>query len=646
MTRDGDRVSPHIRAYFCAFLVLLGLIVSLPAARAEEAASDNWDSLWWLDRTARLLRGGEGLGPDDDVAALQKLSEEEVARRFMADRRFGDSILDFNMYFLGFKIDNVKIDGTYVDNAFDFPNAVSAAQAMLSGGDYLTLFDLQGPYFMAPLSLEDPEEDPEPEDKGLTPQQMRAKAINEVRTSFKTLIASGRKRAKSNPRGFCADVNDLVFRAEDFTDRFYRSFNDPEIFALSRGRVLLDPLEALSSIADSECSSDSKPPVDTLRILAALDRAATQFDRAMKEVESFEPETYQPQSVAEFRSFDLKAFPNIKTWTAFGYEQGIALANSSTNYNRKRAAYVLNRYLCDDLTPVGVEDPKEHASGAHGSDTSCYACHYKLDPMAGFFRSYGALFSDAARLPDIIFDDLANADRKKYASFWKAPKGSERKWNIGYIRSPRWTERNDYGENLDDLSRIIRNAPEAKRCLMKRLVDYMVGDDQTVDGAYLDELTGKFTAEARVNSSSAMKNAIIRVLKSNAYRERNRDPQVCYDHAEGKQSDDSPPCRVAYILQKNCAQCHDSAYSGDGNLNLSAWVDSPDGKTKTFPHLDDSFAQVSARETLAQFVDRISSSDPKRRMPKNKLMSNPERQELFLWAQQELSRLKDKGAAP
>jgi len=627
-------------------LALLAVVLMFSPARAEEPSTDNWESLWWLDRTARLLRGGEGLGPEDDIVALQKLSEEEVLRRFMADPRFGDAMLDFNMYFLGFKIDTVKVDGTYVDNAFDFPNAVSAAQSMLSGGDYLTLFDLEGPFFMAPLSMEDPEEDPEPEDKGLNAQQMRAKAIREVRASFKALIASGRKKSKTDPRGFCADVNEVLFRAEDFTDRFYRSFNDPEIFALSRGRVLLDPLETLTAIADAECSSDSKPQIDTQRISSALDRASEQFERAMKEVESFEPKVYRPQNVAEFRPFDLKAFPYTKTWLAFGYEQGIALANSSTNYNRKRAAYVLSRYLCDDLTPVGVEDPKEHASGAHGSDTSCYACHYKLDPMAGFFRNYGALFSDAARLPDIIFDDLANADRQQYASFWKAPEGSERKWNVGYVRSPRWTERNDYGEDVGDLSRILRNAPEAKRCLMKRLVDYAVGDDQTVDGAYLDELTSKFTAEARISSSSAMKNAIIRVLRSKAYRERNRDPQKCYDHAEGAQASDSPPCRVAYILQKNCAQCHDSAYSGDGNLDLGAWVDAPDGKGKTFPHLDDAFAQVSTRETLTQFVERISSSDPKKRMPKNKLMSSPERQELFLWAQQELNRLNAGGPAP
>jgi hypothetical protein len=642
LTRDGDKTNRHlVRRIWAPLLALLVLFAAAqPYGHAEEALSGDWKSLWWLDKTARLLRGGEGLSPDDDIAALQKLDKEELARRFMKDQRFGDSILDFNMYFLGFKVDSVKIDGAYVDTAFDFPNAVSAAQELLAGGDYLKLFDLEGPFFMAPLSLEDPEEDPEPEDAGLTPAQMRSKAIAEVRQSLAEMIAGANK----GPNAYCVDAKAFMARVEDFTDRFYRSFNDPEIFALARGRVLLDPLEALSGIVEDECSADSIGRIDKTRVAQAFERVLNQFNRAIVEVERYEPEIYQPQSVAEFRPFDLNTFPYVKTWLAFGYEQGIALANSSTNYNRKRAAYVLNRYLCDDLTPVGFENPQEHARGAHGSQSSCYACHYKLDPMAGFFRTYGALFSDATRLPDIVFDDLANADRKKYATHWLAPEGSERKWNIGYIRSPRWTERNDYGENVGDLSRIIRTAPEAKRCLMKRLVDYMVGEDQTVDGAYLDELTAKFTAEARINSSSAMKNAIIRVLQSKAYGERNRDPQRCYDHAEAARPGDDPPCRVAYILEKNCTQCHNNAYSGEGNLNLGAWITAPDGRNKTFPHFDHLMTQMTARETLAKLVERISTSEAKKRMPKNKLMSNRERQELFLWAQGELSRLSAEGA--
>src|SRR5262245_41969804 len=37
-----------------------------------------WQKRWWIDRTARLLRGGEGLGPEDDLDALLPLSKEEI----------------------------------------------------------------------------------------------------------------------------------------------------------------------------------------------------------------------------------------------------------------------------------------------------------------------------------------------------------------------------------------------------------------------------------------------------------------------------------------------------------------------------------------------------------------------------------------
>ena len=97
---------------------------------------------------------GEGIGPDDDIEALLKMSEEEIARHFMNDPRFGDALLDFNMYFMGFKADDIKTDGAYNSHAFDFPNAISASQALLSDGDYFKLFDLEGPLFMAPLRRE------------------------------------------------------------------------------------------------------------------------------------------------------------------------------------------------------------------------------------------------------------------------------------------------------------------------------------------------------------------------------------------------------------------------------------------------------------------------------------------------------------
>ena len=99
-----------------------------PSASARPQSDEAlWQKRWWIEKTARLLRGGYGLGPNDDINALLALPEEEIARRFMNDIRFGDTILDFNMYFLGFKTDDLKDDGVYKRTAFDFSNAVAAA---------------------------------------------------------------------------------------------------------------------------------------------------------------------------------------------------------------------------------------------------------------------------------------------------------------------------------------------------------------------------------------------------------------------------------------------------------------------------------------------------------------------------------------
>src|SRR6476619_3398568 len=72
------------------------------ALRVSVPAQSPWEKRWWIDKTAKLLRAGEGIGPDDDLEALLKMSEEEIARHFMNDPRFADALLDFNMYFMGF----------------------------------------------------------------------------------------------------------------------------------------------------------------------------------------------------------------------------------------------------------------------------------------------------------------------------------------------------------------------------------------------------------------------------------------------------------------------------------------------------------------------------------------------------------------
>jgi hypothetical protein len=596
----------------------------------------SWQKRWWIEKTARLLRNGEGLGPYDDVESLEKLNKEQIARDFMQDERFGDMVLDFNMYFLGFKVDSLKVDGQYVHSAHDFSNAIASAKALLENGDYLKLFDLKSDYYMAPLSVT-PSEDPLPvEDAKLTPKQLRQKAAGELHGRFEDLLAM---RRGANPIGledFCGEIEEVADQRDELTKRFFRAFTDTEIFVLVRAGLPEFAFNTLQTTLEKECEKPNEQS-GIERLEETLTMLVAQLDRALEEISAFEPELYGPDTVAEFKALDHRAFPEQKKWPVFGFEQGTALANSSTNYNRKRAAYVLKRFFCDDLNPVGFDDPKQHVGGAHGSQTSCYSCHYKLDPMAGFFRNYGALFSDATSSPDIVFDDLASMSRQKYLSTWQAPAESGRLWDVGYIRSPRWTEKNSYGSSIGDLSKIIRNAPEAKRCLIRRLTEYMLGEKQTVDGGYLDELTLSFEKDAKENASVAFKNAVVRVLKSKTFETRNPDPEQCYDYAPQTKTENRPPCRIAYILEKNCVQCHGGS-DGLNTLDLSKWIASSGGSGHSFEHLDSKGFRIPRRKTFQQIASRLSSSDPQFRMPKNKPMSSQERQELFLWVQKELSR--------
>src|SRR5262245_59698249 len=231
-----------------------------PTTQRVQPTTDEavWQKRWWIEKTARILRGGYGLGPSDDINALLALPEEEIARRFMKDVRFGDTILDFNMYFLGFKIDDLKDDGVYKRPAFDFSNAVAAAQALLTGGDYLKLFDLEGPFFMPPLPAV-PDDPPGPEDAGLKLEELRLKAIDEVEAIFIGLHELGSRPKPSAAADYCDKFESIVDESSEIYDKLYRAFNDSEIFTvLTRGRVLSEPLNIIMRAHQQECVDQPK----------------------------------------------------------------------------------------------------------------------------------------------------------------------------------------------------------------------------------------------------------------------------------------------------------------------------------------------------------------------------------------------------
>ena len=213
--------------------------------------------------------------------------------------------------------------------------------------------------------------------------------------------------------------------------------------------------------------------------------------------------------------------------------------------------------------------------------------------MAGFFRSYGAYFFDYSTSPDIIFDDLANKDRSLYEAVWKAGSKMQSSWNVGYIRSARYQSYNSYGTSIADLSRILRAAPEVKRCLVKRLHEYIVAEDQTIDRGYLDYLTREFEAEAATNSSAAVKNTIVRILQSAAYEQRNADPKRCYDVAPGSVAGVGPPCRWPSSSASTARSATTRAAMMARPVRCRHLDVAPDGRSRIFRHLDDKMVQLS-----------------------------------------------------
>ncbi len=137
-------------------------------------------------------------------------------------------------------------------------------------------------------------------------------------------------------------------------------------------------------------------------------------------------EDYHPKTASELRPLPSElishrsfSFTDTPIWP---FDVWRNLPNSSTNGNRKRAAYVLKRFFCDDLNPLGTLAPDHpNPDDRHASDPSCQACHYKLDPMAGFFRNHGVIGLDFANTGSISFDDGVSRNLDEYTEAWRDP---------------------------------------------------------------------------------------------------------------------------------------------------------------------------------------------------------------------------------
>jgi hypothetical protein len=580
------------------------------------------EHMYWVAKASRFLRGGKALSKKDDLKKLLKLSQVEVVDLFTSDPAFYDSVLDYNMYFLGFTQPYVKNHEGYNPNIYSHKSAIQSAVAVAKGEDYFKILDLYPPSVVLPLNpvssnfTDTFPHFPQPEKfNQLTDIEKRRAAI----TYFSQTLEDMAKKVEVgaiNVETACGE-----FAALGISSLYY---------------TLGFPYSGFGEILREE-DSDYYNTCYTLPIVATelpfLRGYVKKYSQIASVMDEYDAQNYVLESLKNVKSSPFASAQTAELQFS-QYEYARSLPNSSTNMNRKRAAYILSKFFCDDLTPINVETPDEHTGGVHGSDTSCYACHYKLDPMAGFFKDNGYFFYSVKdpSVTEITFDDGAVANKDEYQKAWLAAPSAGMKWNIGYVRSEKNPQLNNYGETLEDLFQIIKNSYEYKRCVVKRLFRYATDNQQVMDAGYIEKLSQTFDKDSIVNSASAITDLFKTVALSKTFSQEDRHPATCYDVEGGITS--SLPCQVRFVLEKNCMQCHDATMSFS-SLDLTSWIEVAPG-VNSFYHLDEQGKSLSKTESLSRILDRITTNDPKKRMPKKIHMDPSHREQLFQWLNSEL----------
>lgn len=599
-------------------------------AQEELQLTSPQEKRWWIQKAVRALRNGDGALDDAETARLQGLSEPQVVDELLASPRFADTVVDFGLYWLGIKSDKLGYpDGkdpfaSFTGSVLSVPQAFYGARLVLDGGDVLGLFTEKAPLVAEPLS---PVFDFETMKFAEDSRGDRHAMYEKVEAAFgrlEALVAVGGPipfneycRATREIREFASGDNGIPF---DFIRAFFSK----------------DALKVYSPCFSSEGKDDSGAPPPPIELAAEVPAIITALhEKARKMIaylDELEPDVYTPHDFASIKLLDLPRMglapdegPKPLSWLFR------LVPNSSTNADRKRANYVLKRFFCDDLTPINVVLPESHAEGKHAADPACQSCHYKLDPMAGFFRTRGNSGIDFAGKETITFDDFADKPLSEYEEAWKNTSGdAAHPWNVGFVRSSTDATLTDWGDHpenptLDDLFGVIQRAPEVKRCLVRRMFQYFVAEGQTMDAGWLDHLASRYTETAQTSPAAAFKDTVKALVTSNTFKASDPASEQCYDFAPGASAVGKPPCKVAYILEKNCASCHTGA-GAQGGLDLTKWGKTQDGEVGF---------EGAKPGALQAIVDRLSVADPALRMPLARHMDEGERDALYRWATEE-----------
>jgi hypothetical protein len=574
-------------------------------AASQASAETTLDKAEWTEKAARLVRNGAGLGPRDDVPALLAMSKEDVIDRFMADPRFGDMVLAFNLAYLGRGLDNVRAANGTFDLPYSVaiqaaPHAFASARAVVEGGDYFSLFSGTPPL-------------------------------------FETMHYNGTTVDKTAP---LANLDRAIRTVEGDKDKGCLDFQVALYSAIEQ--LLHGGVSAYDMISWLSSSAAEYP-----RTIGCDDRAnrtAAQLAGAMRDirghVETLLDEVKAhpaPPTIGSIMDvpaihFAPEGLPPLATpLTGKGFWEPVP--GTSTNYQRKRASYLLKTYFCDDLAPIDI--PSEGDGGAaggeaHAQNPSCQACHYRLDPMGGLLRYGGSFYRKSISFSDgVTFKD----DRyEAYLDTWRNPDGSFR---TGYFilgsdgtpeRDPAW--RDEDGDTITGLWSFLPRSKVVRSCLVRRLAEFVLGPEQVYDRAWLSEIA----AELRPGPTSAVafKSVVKKLLLSKTFSTHDPKAGTCYDVATTAPAGRAP-CVIASIVEDNCQSCHAGARPS-GRLDLSRW----DPATQSFRHTDASGTSLPPRETFARMLERITTSDTRRRMPLLRVLPQADAATLRAWLNERL----------
>lgn len=626
-----------------AFLVcaLLPLAPSSPPAKAapREHAADPWTRRQWI---AKLLRDFGMPGRPASAAEIERLealADEEIARAITESEGFAERTLDFLVHFAGYPPSRLRRGPYYNSDLQDhLPAAFTAARSLARGGG-LKLFELKQPLYVPADGLPLPPEPPLDPTEPLPPpvdrdthrrklDELYGQALAKMRTVRDEAAAS----MPARPAHYCDKLRDAI---------------SPLNFLLAGSlplRVNVSPDGDV--LLDQACASDAGSPLQPNHIQRfdlILDALALLFDRQ----KALDPTKKSLSRVAELQTISLEGTPfdNGPFTPYLGFE----LANSSTNMNRRRGAYFLRQFFCEnlepppDVAPAGLK--RAHGSESrllaskavpndpHSRDRSCLNCHARLDPMSGFFRDFGAFFGDYSKQTFLLFDDFVAVEREKHTEAWlERDPSTGRKWRVGYIRSTENDALNGWGESPEDLMRLLRTAPEVKSCLARRLLEFYVSREQSFDPAFVRELGEDFAAAGGWDSNAAYKQLVSRVILSASYRQPNPIPGECYDRPS-RGPHGALPCQVDAVVRTSCLRCHSNL---DNGVDLSRVETRPDGR-QGFPHVAFDGRELGARESLETILKRITSEDPAERMPQGRTLSHQDKEALYKWIQSQLA---------